>query len=72
MNNYAAEILRIGGDAMLQTAQKEFPAKFHIVARTAEYVVIGDDNMNVMISRKNNRVQERNTLNNTSSIGRKG
>lgn len=72
MNNYAAEILRIGGDAMLQTAQKEFPVKFHIVARTADYVVIGDDNKNVMISRKNNRVQERNTLNNTSSIGRKG
>lgn len=72
MNNYAAEIIRIGGDAMLQIAQKEFPTQFHIIARTAEYVVIGDDNKNVMISRKNNRVQERNILNKSSSLGRKG
>lgn len=71
MNNYAAEILRIGGDALLKVAQKEFPESFHIVARTVEYVVIGDDDKNVMISRKNNRVQERNILNKTSSIGRK-
>ena len=71
MNNYAAEILRIGGDALLKVAQKEFPESFHIVARTVEYVVIGDDNKNVMISRKSNRIQERNILNKTSSIGRK-
>lgn len=72
MNNYAAEILRIGGDALLKVAQKEFPESFHIVARTMDYVVIGDDNKNVMISRKNNRIQERNILKNNSSIGRKG
>ena len=71
MDNYATEILRIGGDSLLKVAQKEFPDSFHIVARTVEYVVIGDDNKNVMISRKNNRVQERNILNKSSSIGRK-
>ena len=69
MNNYAAEILRIGGEALLKVAQKEFPESFHIVSRTVEYVVIGDDNKNVMISRKNNRVQERNILN--KSVGRR-
>lgn len=69
MNNYAAEILRMGGEALLKVAQKEFPESFHIIARTVEYVVIGDDNKNVMISRKNNRVQERNILN--KSVGRK-
>lgn len=63
MNSYAAEILRIGGDALLKVAQKEFPNSFHIIARTVEYVVIGDSNKNVMISRKNNRVQERYILN---------
>lgn len=69
MNNYAAEIVRIGGDALLKVAQKEFPDSFHIVARTVEYVVLGDDSKNVMISRKNNRVQERNILN--RSVGRR-
>ena len=71
MNKYAEEIHHIGGDALLNTARKEFPKSFHIVSRTPDYVVIGNDLKNVKISRKNNRVQERHVFEHISALERK-
>ncbi len=71
MDKYAEEIRHIGGDAMLNVARKEFSKSFQIVARTPDYVVIGDDIKNVKISRTNNRVQERHVFEHISALERK-
>lgn len=71
MDKYAEEIRHIGGDAMLNVVCKEFENFFHIVARTVDYVVVGDSKKNVKISRKNNRVQERVVFEHISALERK-
>jgi len=51
LSNYALEVLRAGGEAMLKLANKEFENGFVIVARTPEYIVLGDSEKNVSFSR---------------------
>lgn len=71
MNNHALEVLHIGGEKLMNVVRKEFVKDFFIVARTPEYIVIGDDIKNVKISRSNNRVQERHVFEHISALERK-
>jgi hypothetical protein len=47
LNNYAIEVFKVGGEALLALANKEFKKGFFIVARTPEYIVLGDNEKNV-------------------------
>jgi hypothetical protein len=72
LNNYALEVLRAGGEAMLALANKEFKNGFVIVARTPEYIVLGDGEKNVSFSRGSKlRVIERFVFEKSRSIERK-
>ena len=71
MNNYAIEVARIGGDALMKAVRKEFANDFFIVARTAEDLVLSDNMKNVKFSRKNNRVLERHVFEGSRDITRK-
>jgi hypothetical protein len=72
LNNYALEVLRAGGEAMLALANKEFKKGFVIVARTPEYIVLGDGEKNVSFSRGSKlRVIERFVFEKSRSIERK-
>jgi hypothetical protein len=72
MNNYALEVLRAGGEAMLKLANKEFANGFVIVARTPEYIVLGDSEKNVSFSRGAKlRVIERFVFDKTRTLERK-
>jgi hypothetical protein len=51
LNKYALEVLRAGSEAMLEMANKEFKNGFMIVARTPEYIVLGDSEKNISYSR---------------------
>lgn len=70
MDRYAIEIFRLGGEKLLATARKEFKT-FFIVARTQEYVVLGDGEKNVSFSRENFRVLERHHFGKTRNLQRK-
>jgi AICAR transformylase/IMP cyclohydrolase PurH len=70
MDRFAIEIFRIGGEKLLQAAHKEFKS-FFIVARTQEYVVLGNGEKNVSFSRKNFRVLERTNFEKTRNLQRK-
>ena len=71
MNNYAIEVARIGGDALMKAVRKEFANDFFIVARTADDLVLSDNKKNVKFSRKNNRVLERHVFEGSRGITRK-
>ena len=71
MNKYALEVLRIGGEKLMNVVNKEFSSNFFIVARTQEYIVLGDGKKNVSFCREKNRVLQRFTLDGESKIERK-
>jgi hypothetical protein len=72
MNSYALEVLRAGGEAMLKLANKEFANGFEIIARTQEYIVLGDKEKNVSFSRGSKlRVIERFVFDKTRALERK-
>lgn len=71
MNKYALEVLRIGGEKLMNVVNKEFSKDFFIVARTPEYVVLGDGKKNVSFCRLKNRVLERNIIDRESKLERK-
>lgn len=71
MNKYALEVLHIGGEKLLSVANKEFVKDFFIVARTPEYIVLGDGKKNVSFCRFKNRVLERFTTETESKLERK-
>jgi hypothetical protein len=72
MDNYALEVLRCFGEMMLKVANKEFENGFVIVARTPEYVVLGDKEKNISFSRKSFKVKERFIFGNLNKVNRKG
>lgn len=51
LNNYAAEVLSVGGKPLLKLAEQEFASGFRIIARTPDYIVLGDKEKNVSFSR---------------------
>jgi hypothetical protein len=51
LNVYAAEVLSVGGKALLKLADQEFANGFRIIARTPDYIVLGDKEKNVSFSR---------------------
>jgi hypothetical protein len=70
-SNHSLEIARAGGEKLLSLVLKEFTSSFFIVARTPDYIVVGDGEKNVSFSRAKNRVIERVILNKESAIERK-
>lgn len=70
MDRFATEIFHIGGNKLLEAAQKEFKS-FFIVARTQEYVVLGNDEKNVSFSRSTFRVLERHVFEKKTALRRK-
>lgn len=70
MDRFATEIFRLGGERLLAAAHKEFKS-FFIVARTPEYVVLGDGSKNVSFSRKNFRILERVNFEKSRNLQRK-
>jgi hypothetical protein len=71
MDNYALEILHIGGKELMTVVRKEFEAAFFIVARTPEYVVLGDGKKNVSFCRSKNKVLDRFSLDRDLKLERK-
>lgn len=72
MNKYAFEVLRVGGEDMLKLANKEFENGFVIVARTRDYIVLGDSQKNVSFSLGNKlRVIERFVFDKSRTLERK-
>jgi hypothetical protein len=71
MNNYALEVLRIGGEKLMNVVRKEFEKDFFIVARTPEYIVLSNSVKSVSFCRLKNRVIERHTFQNSRGITRK-
>lgn len=71
MNRYALEVLRIGGEKLMSIVLKEFAKDFFIVARTPEYIVLGDNVKNVSFCRLKNRVIERHVFDRSRGITRK-
>ncbi len=59
MDKCSLEVLHIGGEAHLELAKKEFKGPFSIIGCTREYLIIGDSEKNISISRKTNRIIER-------------
>ena len=72
MDKYELEVLRMGGQKLLDFVRKEFTGKFIIVARTDEMFVLGTDEKNVKFSREKMRVMERFFHNQSRGIARKG
>jgi len=72
MNNYALEVLRCFGEMMLKVANKEFENGFVIVARTPEYVVLGDNEKNISFSRSTFKIKERFVFGEIKKMNRKG
>lgn len=71
MNNYALEVLRIGGEKLMNVVRKEFNSDFFIIARTPEYIVLGNETKNVSFCRSRNRVLERYVFDGQSKLNRK-
>ncbi len=71
MNNYALEVLRIGGEKLMNVVRKEFEKDFFIVARTPEYIVLGNGTKNVSFCRMKNRVLERHVFEGETKLNRK-
>jgi hypothetical protein len=71
MNKYALEVLRIGGEKLMNLVSKEFASDFFIVARTQEYIVLGDGKKNVSFCRIKNRVLERFVFERENKLERK-
>ena len=71
MNKYALEVLRIGGEKLMSLVRKEFTKDFFIVARTQEYIVLGNETKNVSFCRLKNRVLERHVFDGSRGITRK-
>jgi hypothetical protein len=71
MNNYALEVLRIGGDKLMNVVRKEFEKDFFIVARTPEYIVLSNSVKSVSFCRLKNRVIERHVFDRSRGITRK-
>jgi hypothetical protein len=71
MNNYALEVLHIGGEKLMNVVRKEFAKNFFIVARTPEYIVLSDSTKNVSFCRFKNRVLERHTFERDNKLERK-
>lgn len=71
MDKHEAEVLRMGGKALVDFVRKEFPEKFFIVARTDEWFVLGNDDKSVKFSRLKMRVNERFFHGAARRIGRK-
>lgn len=72
MDKYELEVLRMGGQKLLDFVRKEFIGKFIIVARTDEWFVLGTDEKNVKFSRLKMRVMERFFHSQSRAISRKG
>jgi hypothetical protein len=71
MNKCALEVIRIGGEKLMSVVNKEFVKDFFIVARTPEYIVLGDGKKNVSFCRLKNRVLERFSIETESKLERK-
>ena len=71
MTNAELEVVRIGGDKLMNVVRKEFANEFFIVARTVDIIVLGDNKKNVSFSRTKNRVLERNVFEGDSKLERK-
>lgn len=59
LDKHSVEIKHLGGDKLLEAVKKEVGEKFFIVARTQEYVVVGNENKNVSFSRETFKVNGR-------------
>ena len=71
MNKYEAEVLHVGGEAMLNLAKKEFPNGFFIVGGDPERMILGDKEKNISFSRGRLRVIERFVFDKSASLERK-
>ena len=72
LNKYEQEVFSCGGQVMLDLAHKEFLKGFEIIARTPEYIVLGDKDKNVKIAREGKiRVLERFVFDKTRNLERK-
>jgi hypothetical protein len=71
MDNYALEVLHIGGETLMSVVRKEFKAAFFIVARTPEYIILGDGKKNVSFCRSKNKVLDRFVLDRDLKLERK-
>ena len=71
MNKYALEVKHIGGDKMLDLVNKEFTNSFFIIARTQDYIILGDGKKNVSFCRLKNEVLARTVHEQSFKLGRK-
>lgn len=71
MNKYALEVLHIGGEKLMNIVRKEFVDNFFVVARTPEYIVLGNGKKNVSFCRLKNKVLERVFFEGSTKLERK-
>ena len=69
MDNYALEVLHIGGEKLMNIVRKEFKEDFFIVARTPEYIVLSNNVKSVSFCRLKKRVIERYMFQTSRGIG---
>lgn len=72
MNKAILEVSKIGGDSLLKLVRQEFANDdFSIIARTQEYIVLGNKTKNVSFCREKNRVLERYVFDKQTKLERK-
>lgn len=72
MNKAILEVSKIGGDSLLKLVRQEFANDdFSIIARTQEYIVLGNNTKNVSFCREKNRVLERYVFDKQTKLERK-
>lgn len=71
MDKYSLEVISVGGEKLLKNVRAEVGEKFFIVGRDADFIILGNEKMNVSFSRKTYKVKERFVFEKSQDLNRK-